>query len=107
MIEDIYILVIQAIVKLRIFEGMVLTMNIIEISNDLEKQNISRYILESLSDWFGIPDAREGYIQESAEKPFFCAYDGDTPIGFTFLWGSKNLKFFQHCGISIIRVKFM
>lgn len=85
MIEDIYILVIQGIVKLRIFEGMVLTMNIIEISNDLEKQNISRYILESLSDWFGIPDAREEYIQESAEKPFFCAYDGDTPIGFLYV----------------------
>ena len=60
-------------------------MNIIEIQNDLEKQNISRLILEALSDWFGIPEAREEYIQDSTDKPFFCAYDDDKPIGFLYL----------------------
>ena len=60
-------------------------MNVVEILNDLEKQNISRIILESLPDWFGIPEAREEYIQESTDKPFFCAYDDDKPIGFLYL----------------------
>ena len=62
-----------------------ITMNVIEIRDALEKQHISRQILESLPDWFGIPEAREAYIQDSAENPFFCAYEADTPIGFLYL----------------------
>lgn len=60
-------------------------MNIVEIVNDLEKMNISRHILESLPNWFGIPEAREEYIQECSDKPFFCAYDNDKPIGFLYI----------------------
>ena len=46
---------------------------------------VTRLILEALPDWFGIADAREEYIRESAGKPFFCAYDGERPIGFLYL----------------------
>ena len=49
-------------------------MDILEISNDIEKKNITRYILEALPDWFGIPESREEYIEDSAAKIFFCAY---------------------------------
>ena len=60
-------------------------MNISEIFNDLEKQHIARTILEALPEWFGIVEAREDYIRDSAGKPFFCAYEGQCPVGFLYL----------------------
>ena len=60
-------------------------MKILEISNDTEKKNITRYILEALPDWFGIPEAREEYINLSAGKVFFCAFKEDKPVGFLYL----------------------
>ncbi len=60
-------------------------MYITEISNDSEKANITRYILEALPDWFGIPEAREEYIRDSAGKIFFCAYQDKNPIGFLYI----------------------
>ena len=60
-------------------------MRIVEISDDLEKKRISRYILESLQEWFGIAEAREEYIQGAVGKTFFCAYDCDKPVGFLYL----------------------
>ncbi len=60
-------------------------MNIIEITDDLEKKNIARSILEALPEWFGIPESREEYIQDSVGKSFFCAYQGEVPVGFLYL----------------------
>ena len=60
-------------------------MDIVEISNDLERKNITRFILEALPDWFGIPESREEYIQDSIDKIFFCAYDNEKPVGFLYL----------------------
>lgn len=60
-------------------------MPVVEILNPQEKQNITRYILESLTEWFGIDEAREEYIQESVDKRFFCAYNEHQPIGFLYL----------------------
>ncbi len=60
-------------------------MNICQVACAAEKQQISRLILEALPDWFGIPEAREEYIAKSADAPFFCAYDGKTPVGFLYL----------------------
>ena len=57
-------------------------MEIRELLGDDQKRQVTRLILEALPDWFGIADAREEYIRESAGKPFFCAYDGERPIGF-------------------------
>lgn len=56
-----------------------------QIQNTEEKKAISRTILEALPDWFGIPEATEQYISESAEQPFFCAFQNDIPIGFLCL----------------------
>ena len=56
-----------------------------EITETAEKQGIARLILEALPDWFEIPETREGYIKESAEYPFFAAFDGERPIGFLCL----------------------
>ncbi|MGN0800282.1 MAG: GNAT family N-acetyltransferase [Christensenellales bacterium] len=60
-------------------------MKVIEITDDLEKMKLTRYILEALPEWFGIPEAREEYIRDSAGKSFFCAYNEDEPIGFLYL----------------------
>ena len=60
-------------------------MEIVEITNDLEKKNITRDILEALPDWFGIPESREEYIRDSHDKIFFCAYEEEKPVGFLYL----------------------
>ena len=54
-------------------------MDIVEIIDDLEKEKITRYILEALPDWFGLPESREEYIQDSIGKLFFCAYKNKKP----------------------------
>lgn len=43
-------------------------MKIIQIANDEDKKYITRNILEALPEWFGIPEAREEYICNSAGK---------------------------------------
>lgn len=60
-------------------------MKIEQINSDEEKEIITRMILGSLPNWFGIPEAREEYIAESMGKPFFCAFDGEKPVGFLYL----------------------
>ena len=52
-------------------------MEIREITTPDEKRRITRLILESLPDWFGIPEAREEYIEKSVKQPFFAAFDGE------------------------------
>ena len=60
-------------------------MAITKITNNTEKQTITRFILEALPDWFGIPEAREEYIEGSLDNIFFCAYDEDKPVGFLYI----------------------
>lgn len=60
-------------------------MEIKSIFDRIEKQQIARSILQALPDWFGIPEAREEYIRESAALPFFAAYVEARPIGFLCL----------------------
>lgn len=50
-------------------------MEIKQLTDDPERQKVTRIILEALPNWFGIPEARENYISESIHKIFFCAYD--------------------------------
>lgn len=58
---------------------------IVRVEEAAEKQRISRSILEALPEWFGIPEAREQYIKESAAQPFFAALAAEKPIGFLCL----------------------
>ena len=60
-------------------------MHIIQIANDEDKKRITRNILEELSEWFGIPEAREEYIRDSAGKVFFCAMENEKDLGFLYL----------------------
>ena len=60
-------------------------MNITNLTNNSEKQTITRFILEALPDWFGIPEAREEYIEGSKDNIFFCAYEDKQPVGFLYI----------------------
>ena len=50
-----------------------------------EKNRIARLILETLTDWFGIPEARETYIRESADEMMVASFDNGEPNGFLYL----------------------
>ena len=56
---------------------------IVELIDPKEKQSATRLILEALPEWFGIPEAREEYIADSAKQLCFAAYEGslDSPVG--------------------------
>ncbi len=50
-----------------------------------EKSRIARLILEALPEWFGIPEARESYIKESADEIMIASTENDVPNGFLCL----------------------
>lgn len=56
-----------------------------QIFNEVEKRQITRYILEALTDWFGIEQAREDYIEKSTDQLFFAAIENSAPVGFLYL----------------------
>ncbi len=60
-------------------------MELRKIDRDIDKVDIARTVLEALPDWFGIPEAREEYIEASREQPFFCAFEAEKPVGFLCL----------------------
>jgi GNAT superfamily N-acetyltransferase len=52
------------------------------ILNAEEKQRIARAILEALPEWFGIHEAREDYIRESAGQTMLASSEGGETRGF-------------------------
>ena len=50
-----------------------------------EKSRIARLILEALPEWFGIPEARESYIKESADEIMIASAENGVPNGFLCL----------------------
>ena len=50
-----------------------------------EKRKISREVLEALKEWFEVDESREQYIRESADQPFWAAFEDDVPAGFLCL----------------------
>ena len=58
----------------------------IKIINDkAEKKQLARAILERLPEWFGIPEARENYIEGSAGQIFLAARNNNETVGFLCL----------------------
>ena len=55
---------------------------ILQVEDAEKKKVVSRRILEALPDWFGIPQAREEYIRNSADQQLFVAMREEMPIGF-------------------------
>ena len=60
-------------------------MEIKEVFDKEEKQRIARTVLEGLKDWFEVAETREGYIRDSADKPFFAAFENGRAAGFICL----------------------
>lgn len=60
-------------------------MSIQTIQDPEEKQRVARTILEALPEWFGIPEARENYIRESADEIMLVSSEGGEPDGFLCL----------------------
>lgn len=56
-----------------------------QIFDKNEKRQITRQILEALTDWFGIPEAIEEYIEECTDNLFFTAIEDSVPVGFLYL----------------------
>lgn len=52
------------------------------ITDATERMKIARTILEALPDWFGIEEARENYISDSAGQYFFAHMETDRAVGF-------------------------
>lgn len=52
------------------------------ISDSDQKSSICSGILRALPTWFGIERSIIEYTDEVRDMPFYCAYDGATPIGF-------------------------
>ena len=69
---------------------------IVSVEEAAEKQRISRTVLEAIPEWFGIPEAREQYIKESAVQLFFAALAAEKPIGFLCLkeTGKETVEIF-------------
>ena len=61
------------------------SLKIIEIEKAESKMEISRIVLEDLPEWFGIPESRDEYINESSTQVFYVAMDADRPVGFLAL----------------------
>ncbi|WAA08959.1 GNAT family N-acetyltransferase [Fervidibacillus albus] len=55
------------------------------ITDKNRKQLIAREILEGLPEWFGIEEAREAYISNSADQELFAAFKNHRPVGFLTL----------------------
>lgn len=60
-------------------------MQLLEISGAREKQAAARAVLENLTEWFGIPEAREKYIRDSAGQICIAAWEQGRPVGFICL----------------------
>lgn len=56
-----------------------------KIESQDEKRAIVRTVLEALPDWFGVPEAREQYIRESADRLMFADIEDGQPVGFLCL----------------------
>lgn len=65
--------------------------------SEAEKELTARRVLEALPEWFGIPEAREEYIKNSAAKPFLAALDGEKTVGFLYLNETGNATVELHC----------
>lgn len=57
-------------------------MEIVQINDEIQKQNIARLVLKDLPEWFGIEESTEEYIRNVVNYPFLVAFDNDLPIGF-------------------------
>ena len=84
-------------------------MKIIEVIDPAEKQKVARKVLEALPDWFGIPQAREDYINNCSD-PFAVVFlQHAHHVYFSCIFPSVfgNLKSSRISGMKTIHARFM
>ena len=61
-------------------------MAVIAVVNDArERREIARAILESLTEWFEVPESRERHIADSAGETMVASWEDGRPVGFLCL----------------------
>ncbi|NLC15494.1 MAG: GNAT family N-acetyltransferase [Firmicutes bacterium] len=70
---------------------------IVRIEDLEEKAKIASEVLLDLPDWFGIPEARDRYVEDSKGLPFWAARAGDEVIGFVTLTETNPEAGEVHC----------
>lgn len=58
---------------------------ILQITDNQQKQQIARQVLEALPEWLGIEQAREEYISDSTGQMLFASIHDEQPVGFLCL----------------------
>lgn len=56
-----------------------------QISCSQEKERIASEILNSLPEWFGLPESTADYIHQCRELPFWAAFAENSAVGFISL----------------------
>lgn len=77
------------------------TVEIVEIKERNRKKEIARLILEDLPEWFGIPEAREDYVEKAAIFPMIGVFLSNQPVGFL----SLKQEFAQSAEYYVLGVK--
>lgn len=70
---------------------------IMRIEDPEQKAKIASEVLLDLPDWFGIPEARDAYINDSKQLPFWAAKTGNEIIGFITLTETSPETSEIHC----------
>lgn len=70
---------------------------LIRISDADEKSRIVADVLDTLGEWFGLPDSTQAYIEESRELPFWAAGEGGMAHGFVTLKTTARYAAEVHC----------
>jgi len=75
-------------------------MQIIKIENTNERANVCRKILNSLPDWFGLPEANLQYEKDVLQMPMWAILNNDNVIGFCSInYHTKNVAEIHVMGI--------
>ncbi len=64
---------------------MMALVDIVEVCDKQQKTKIAKDVLESLPQWFGIPEQTQKYIENSGNLPVFAAAQGSEIVGFVAL----------------------
>lgn len=70
------------------------------ITSEFEKVKITRHILQQLPEWFGIPAAREAYVEQAKNCQMLACFFEEEPVAFI----TVNQKFTHSAEIDAMGV---
>lgn len=90
-------------------------MNVKAIFDNNEKKNVAKLILDDLQNWFAIESAKQEYIMESMNMPFWAYYEDGKAVGFiaikkhtiesgeVYVMGVKEEYHRKHIGSALLK----